>query len=68
MCEWQDVETAPKDGTEIWMYFPHAMMGAMQSQARWQLSDLGHHRWLGHAEGYLGTPTHWMPLPDPPSS
>ena len=80
--QWQPIETAPRDGTEIliwkatWDFAP---------KAKWDLVD-GDDGWfgawvfsetlcLGESEGLLGwnedieygsMPTHWCPLPKPP--
>lgn len=64
MGEWQPIETAPKDGTLI-LVFPFDVVC-------WQITgDLGY--WfadrVSEIDGdYLEEyPTHWMPLPNPPS-
>ena len=53
---WQPIESAPKDGTEILLY-PYAV-------CKWDTEDGAFFRddsdiWPQH-------PTHWMPLPKPP--
>jgi hypothetical protein len=53
MTQWQPIETAPKDGTEVLMYHP----------------ELGCAVWPSTENNGLGTTkdvTHWMPLPEPP--
>jgi len=60
-AEWQDISTAPKDGTRVVLaYNPAARIGR---------------GWDGSVEGYwrldrtwfpLLNPTHWMPLPRKP--
>jgi hypothetical protein len=77
MSEWRPIETAPMDGTEVLLYFPAgkfvpeandfdgeivSTMAVMSANARGYFS--------GYYEGVgpNGEPTHWMPLPDPPSS
>lgn len=82
--EWQPIDTAPKDGSEIILY-PHHMSGVWDSFADswrvWQiplnadlLIDASGHK-LGNPvfevmANSLGMPdpTHWMPLPPPPES
>ena len=65
MREWQSIETAPKDGTNVVLYFANSKGGVIASMVNgaWRLSANG----TGFAldtERY--EPTHWMPLPDPP--
>lgn len=60
LTQWQPIETAPKDGTEIlvcnhatldiWFYHVASWMDGLE----W---------WNGDARV---NPTHWMPLPQPP--
>lgn len=75
--EWQPIETAPKD-ERILLYRPTAgftwtrvVIGRFDSdryakrpRPYWQ-HDLEH--LAGKAEGRAVNPTHWMPLPAPPS-
>jgi hypothetical protein len=59
--DWQPIETAPKDGTWILGYVsPHHVEAMSWGRSR---SDL--FAWCT----VVGTcwPTHWMPLPDPPT-
>lgn len=70
MSEWQDIETAPKDGTNVIL----AVAGCEESaEAHWN----GEH-WVGCSSeveytdpydnvGVFEHPTHWMPLPKPPA-
>jgi len=67
--EWQPIETAPKDGTEIrlydktydicmgsWKYMSYDELGGIyEPNCQW---------WESH--GYKLRPTLWMPLPEPP--
>lgn len=62
--QWQPVETAPKDGTLVLLWWPYwrqrAVIGYYATLAdRWQSSEV-----LYDAE----PPTHWMPLPLPPET
>ena len=68
---WQPIETAPKDGTEVLLYF---------SDGRILIGDyvvteqLRHGKTAWKNEGWRtffglvhdNKPTHWMPLPEPP--
>ncbi|WP_419792501.1 hypothetical protein [Pseudomonas citronellolis] len=84
MSEWQPIDTAPRDGTEIIL-----RRGARVSSGawiEWSKSAAEHHsttgEYLGQVEYDSGTcwsswdggftedepPTHWQPLPAPPSA
>lgn len=70
MSEWQPIETAPKD-TEVLVWDPSQGCVYIARQTPFYNTPfegvrclLGHHWETG--EGGYGTPTHWMPLPEPP--
>lgn len=75
---WQPIETAPKDGTWILVYCPedtnrgHAVMHTArwmdfyQSAPDWAHGPLDDY-FGSYREGLPSNPTHWMPLPAPPS-
>ncbi len=72
--EWQPIESAPKDGTEI----------LLLKEIQWTFGDtkdsrIGKGNWIGaywfeekteiwrsRCDTWLDDPTHWMPLPDGP--
>lgn len=74
MSEWQPIETAPKDGRQFLVFDPHLVVGKSDGIAlcipipngfrfnpriEWTASNgFGIHSWQ---------PTHWMPLPEPPT-
>jgi hypothetical protein len=70
---WQPIETAPKDGTEIDLWYPDL---GRQPAAHWDTTGLGFGWcWPNWNEGRLETvirpniaPTHWMPIPEPPGA
>lgn len=71
MADWQPIETAPKDNTDILLW-----NGRFVSVGRWNICEF-----YTRAQPYWATergymfgvqydracqPTHWMPLPEPP--
>lgn len=75
--EWLPIETAPRDGTEVLVWFSEFYNG-MQDIAQWDddryakkprpyWSGRGLHIW-GIKAYREGKPTHWMPLPPPPKA
>jgi hypothetical protein len=67
-CQWQPIETAPKDGSVVLLakrsnvigphqFIEHKGPCGKQWYSAYQLSYI----WVEH-------PTHWMPLPDPPEA
>jgi len=73
MSEWQPILTAPRDGTPIILFSADVDedMGQIWI-ARWSEA----HKWRDYGWEYRGggswcyanTPSHWMPLPPPPST
>lgn len=67
--QWRDIETAPKDGTEIIIFIPEAYDPV--DIASWYLNEFHGNHWMRARcvdEGNAGNPTHWMPLPEHPLS
>ena len=61
---WQEISTAPKDGTEIFVYEP-----SLGSLDNWTYSRAWYEVETDSWEtpyGRMNEPTHWMPLPNPP--
>lgn len=79
MSEWQDISTAPKDGTKVLLftrYFGRHDLGGSFTAVQIGYWDEGKldvpqdHPFWRPAEWHLqliGNPTHWQPLPKPPS-
>lgn len=73
MSAWRPIETAPKDGTRILIYY--AAPGASVKQA-WSANERGHFirvarwddgKWRLDMSGHFRLDaTHWMPLPAHP--
>jgi len=70
--EWQSIETAPKDGTEIILcYYWNADQSLkFIKSTHWSDNDKN---WKTFSEFFISnieqhfTVTHWMPLPNPPT-
>ena len=72
---WRDISSAPTDGTTVLLWW-HDRDVDWWACARWMEFNDGSRGWIGesfHASvekswtRLLGeSPTHWMPLPDPP--
>ena len=65
MIQWQPIETAPKDGTDILCYERgHPKIpedNGFMAVAHWSNGT-----WSEDVSGWV-EPTHWMPLPEPPT-
>lgn len=59
--QWQPIETAPKTTKPIWLAVPGTMRIGYWSEERWR-------DFYGVSPRFdvLFTPTHWMPIPEPP--
>lgn len=58
---WQPIETAPKDGSRVLLFGKErGFLDARAFVGAW-LNE----RWMGPQ--IVAIPTHWMPLPTPPS-
>lgn len=56
---WKPIDTAPKDGSWVWLYFPPALARTCYWEPEWQ-------RWVPVAtlpvpENFISPPTHWAP-------
>lgn len=63
--DWQPMETAPTDGTDVLLWWPFWCKGR-PTIGRFGYKNI--QQWLAPEalEGDGDPPTHWMPLPDPP--
>lgn len=67
--EWQPIETAPKDGTDVWLFIPDDEPN--QAVGYFDVSDDEYQFW-SYRESLVNevfgsaNPTYWMPLPPPP--
>ena len=75
VMDWQPIETAPKDGTDILVWGSIEM--SSRSRPHVGTEDIirvcwsqGGESWVVtsvQADGWVPEPTHWMPLPAPPA-
>lgn len=61
MTEWEPIDTAPKDNQLVLLYEE----GRIYTGRRRVPHD--YWDWNGEEDGGFGKPTHWMPLPSPPT-
>ena len=80
MSEWQPIETAPRDGSLIWLGSPEAMRLGFWTQGKefeshgtidggWRDMSAAESSITGETSLRTGlhfAPTHWMPTPEPP--
>jgi hypothetical protein len=64
---WRDIETAPKDGTEILAYFDKSRFYFILSWGQSMMPDK-HFAWVDDDGVPNGIPSHWRPLPAPPAA
>lgn len=79
MSEWQPIETAPRDGSPILAYNPLIGVYSTAFTTRWtgEPDEVGYEGFpcgfwnMGPGSYPFGRwdcrPTHWMPLPEPPT-
>lgn len=65
MTKWQPIETAPRDWTKVVGYD-----GNIAADINWSGIVIDGPRWWVCHNDILSSmsPTHWMPLPEPPAS
>jgi hypothetical protein len=68
MSEWQSIDTAPKDGTPVLLWTDHEHAIAEWNGGEWWLIACQEALFDGDRPATVPCrPTHWMPLPKPPS-
>lgn len=72
MNEWQDIATAPRDGTAVLVFAPLKLTGRPSRRARSEPRMVAafHARWgwLSIPNQIQLSPTHYMDLPPPPEN
>ena len=76
MSNWKTIESAPKDGQRVLLYFPKFGNGPHQEVGYWETQAFNvkpKPYWTGDGERVYGVswyrnqpPTHWQPLPPAP--
>ncbi len=66
--QWQPIETAPKDGTELIVYGSTGHYGTNNANCIFACFHRGQWRTLIKGHALKPAPTHWMPLPTPPEA
>ena len=70
--DWQPISTAPKDGTNVVVYARRDSKGVIRRTRRACYINVAHYEkgygWLTSPGDYTVIPTHWLPLPPPPSA
>lgn len=66
---WRPIETAPRDGTKILLYMKIGLMyvGSYSKGQIYFHIDPENYHWRSVCCDRYGGPTHWMPLPSPPT-
>lgn len=80
MSSWQPIETAPKDGTHVMLFWPNIPAGikSLKSTSKATGISVGWYEASEHGVGFMSEGdfavpinqhdcTHWMPLPEPPT-
>lgn len=69
MSEWKPIETAPKDGTTVILFWPFSSGGGyVTSGYTAGLESISPGEWQSEVSVLtLRPPTHWMPLLQPPA-
>lgn len=67
MSDWQDIATAPRDGTRVLLWFneldPHTIQSEWRDEVGWV--DVWNNDRIELTHSFIW-PTHWMSLPEPP--
>jgi hypothetical protein len=70
MSEWQPIETAPKDGTKVILNGIGESGWNNDNIKEFEIVATGYFKFKLWQTGSIWrwkTPTHWMPLPEPPA-
>ncbi len=65
--QWQDISTAPRDGTPILIWEDIGQFNAGYDDTRYSIGYWRPRGGWGNRNNYDVNPTHWMPLLPPPT-
>lgn len=65
--KWEPIETAPTDGTKIWLYGWRPHGGSASAESLIGSYEAGYTHGWECERGSEFYATHWMPLPEPPA-
>lgn len=65
---WMPIETAPMDGREVLLFYPHLTNEGFVTAGYYYTPDRDYegHWYADLVNGGASPPSHWMPLPLPP--
>jgi hypothetical protein len=71
--DWQTIETAPKDGTNVILFLPgmrrQVTIGHYDIQETFIHGKMNRRIegwWIDNGSGWTYKPSHWMSIPEPP--
>ncbi len=71
MTDWRPIETAPKDGTTVDLWTietrPTKRYAKRVTSCRYSVCDKGWVTSPPETRFVIGSPTYWMPVPNPPT-
>ena len=70
MTAWSTIETAPRDGTAVLLYYTSdgIVYGTYDpATADWWSINVSNDEFISRYAESCEEPTHWMPLPNPPN-
>lgn len=62
MDDWQPIDTAPRDGTDVLLNAPHWPLPKVGNYHRIEHTIAATRRFTGWSGGWIGDPTHWKPI------
>lgn len=66
---WISIDTPPPEDETVLTYSPSEGMNVGWWHLAWEEDHGGYPAWIRHSPSFddeMGTPTHWMPLPEEP--